>query len=410
MKRRLLLFLPLLVLYLALVVRFSSETMVSDESGYVAIAERMIHGAAGPASGTSLWWGPGYPIILLPFAWAGTPWLCATLLNAFFLLGALLYFHAALERYLPARAAVVVTYLLGLYPPFMREVHLLMTESLVFLLVCGLVFHARVLADGGRRARLHLGAVAFFLGYLALTKVIFGYVLGLGVLATAVLYAWRRRDPFFRRAFLVTALGMLLCTPYLAYTYSLTGRPFYWGSSGGLSLYWMSSTRPGELGSWFSPAQVQETPELAGHREFFAQLAPLSKPEMDLALRQQALRNIRQDPRGYARNWVANVGRLLFSYPFSFGRHSLSTYFYLLPNMFLAVVFAFSLYPGFRRWRAIPPELRAILLLGVAWFGADTLVSAFDRQFRPLVPVLLAWVSYVYLRIVLIEFRGEAPR
>ena len=40
---------------------------------------------------------------------------------------------------------------------------------------------------------------------------------------------------------LVYALALVWCLPYLAHTYSLTGRWFYWGSSGGMSLYWMST-------------------------------------------------------------------------------------------------------------------------------------------------------------------------
>jgi len=93
-----------------------------------------------PLSDISLWWGPGYPIILIPFVLLKLPWLAAKLLNAFFLFGALLYFHRALILWLNKTHAVILTFILGLYPPFWREVHLLLTENLVFFLICGFMF------------------------------------------------------------------------------------------------------------------------------------------------------------------------------------------------------------------------------------------------------------------------------
>jgi hypothetical protein len=82
------------------------------------------------------------------------------------------------------------------------------------------------------------------------------------------------------------------CVPYLLYTHSLTGRTFYWGTNGGMSLYWISTPYPSELGSWFSVTDVKEKPELAPHREFFAKLEQLSDVERDDALKKQAVYNI----------------------------------------------------------------------------------------------------------------------
>lgn len=61
---------------------------------------------------------------------------------------------------------------------------------------------------------------------------------------------------------LVCGLALLICSPYLVYTYALTGKIFYWGNSGGLSLYWMSSPHPQEFGDWHNPQTLSEIPEL----------------------------------------------------------------------------------------------------------------------------------------------------
>jgi hypothetical protein len=207
-------------------------------------------------------------------------------------------------------------------------------------------------------------------------------------------------------AFLVFVLALVSCVPYLWYTHSLTGRNFYWGTSGGLSLYWMSSPQPTELGSWFSAEDVKEKPELEPHREFFAQLDQVSDIERDDALKRQAVSNITHHPRKYVTNWAANVGRLLFSYPFSFGSDRLTTYFYMIPNMFVVVLFLLSLIPAALAPKAIPFELWAMLLFSIIAFGGTSLLSAYDRQFLPLLPILCAWMGFVYVRVLRIDLRG----
>lgn len=401
--------LPLLGLYLAVAVIASTPRFEGDESGYVGIASRMAGNADMSQQGLRLWWGPGYPLILVPFVALKLPWIAAKCLNAGFLFAAIIYFLALMRRYVSGTAALVITLAFGLYPPFMRELHQLIAESLTVLLVCGFLFHFCALYNGASRFRLHFVAASAFLAYLTLTKVFFGYVI------TAVLLLWLgltlwKRTPAYRNAFLVFLLGLVGCVPYLFYTHSLTGRTFYWGTSGGMSLYWMSSPYPQELGSWFSAQEVQERPELAPHREFFAKLEGLSDVERDDAFKKQAIENITHHPAIYAEHWAANVGRLLFSYPFSFTSERLTTYFFLAPNIFVVVLFSLSLVPAALRPRAIPFEMWAILIFAAVAFGGSTLLSAYDRQFWPLVPVLWAWMGFVYVRLLRMDFREDAAR
>lgn len=404
--RPILVLLPLLGLYLAIAALASTSKFEGDEGGYVGIASRMVGRPDVSTQDLRLWWGPGYPLVLVPFLVLRLPWMAAKCLNAGFLFGAVLYFFGLIRRYVSGNAALAITLAVGLYPPFMRELHQLIAESLTLLLICGFMFHFCALYNNDRRFRMNLFAASAFLGYLALTKVFFGYVIA------TVLVLWLslflvKRTPALRNATLVFLLALISCVPYLLYTHSLTGRIFYWGTSGGLSLYWMSSPQPNELGSWFSGEEVREYPELAPHREFFATLDGLSDIERDDAFKKRALYNIVHHPASYARNWAANVGRLLFSYPYSFTPQRLSTYFFMAPNMLVAVLFLMSLFPAAMRARAVPFEMWALLTFSAVALGGSTLLSAYDRQFWPIVPILFFWMGYVYVRILKISFRED---
>jgi hypothetical protein len=256
-------------------------------------------------------------------------------------------------------------------------------------------------------AWLHLLMASIYLGYLALTKVFFGYVIVVGLLSFGVMYLWQRKKKFKQTAY-IYLLALILCLPHLFYTYSLTGKVFYWGTSGGMSLYWMSERHENEWGSWFSSRKVKENPELAHYREFFDKMSKLSEVEKDGEFKKRAIYNITHHPAKYFVNWIANIGRLLFSYPFSHTQHKLTTYFYLIPNMFLVVLFLLGIYPVILRWRSIPYEIYALFYFGFVAFGGTSLLSAYDRQFRPLVPILLLWLCYIYIRVLKIEVRPKS--
>jgi hypothetical protein len=398
--------LPLLVLYLVVVLFASSPDFQGDEGGYAGNAIRMVHGPAVSPHDLRLWWGPGYPLVLVPFVLLGLPWIAAKLLNAVFLFGAITYFYALLKRYIPGPAALIATLCLGLYPPLMREVHHLSSENLTFLLMCGFMFHFCALYNGTEHSRLNLLGASMYAAYLALTKVFFGYVIAAVLTLSLVLLIWRQMRAT-RIAISVFAMALAWCIPYLWYTYSLTGKVFYWATAGGSALYWMSTPYANEYGSWFSDKDAKERPELVRHRDFFAMLDKLSDIDRDDALKRRAISNITHHPGKYLVNWLANIGRLLFSYPFSFASQSLSTYFYLAPNIFIVVLFVISVIPAVLRPGAIPIELWALLVFVLIAFGGSTLLAAYDRQFRPLVPGVCVWLAFVYVRLLRIEVRSS---
>ena len=176
-----------------------------------------------------------------------------------------------------------------------------------------------------------------------------------------------------------------------------------------MNLYWMSSPHAGELGDWHGFDRVEQRPELArNHGEFFAGLKGLSYTEMNDRFTARALDNLSEHPAAFARNWVANIGRLLISYPYSFTPQKLSTLFYLVPNMLLLSLCLFCLAPALLRRASLPPALWSLLLLVAVAFGGNSLLSAAPRMFNPQLVVLGAWIAIVFGRVIRMELRSEA--
>jgi hypothetical protein len=243
----------------------------------------------------------------------------------------------------------------------------------------------------------HIFIASTFLGYLALTKIIFGYVTLIGLLVLCLLYLWKKKE-VYKKSLLVSLFALLFCMPYLFYTFSLTGKIFYWGTSGGIGLYLMSVQYEGKLGDW---NVLKEYP-----KDIFEGLDNMSTPEMDDEIKRRAVRNIIKNPGKYFNNWLANVGRLFFNYPYSSrDQQKISTYFYLIPNMFLVVISLFCIYPTFTGRKIVPYEIYALIYFGLIAVGGHSLVIATNRQLWPLVPVFSLWIFFVATRVVKIQIQ-----
>jgi hypothetical protein len=396
--------LPLVAVYGWLVTMNPGIAQFSDSTRYIWFAENLTHGYYSPKAYINLWNGPGYPIMLWPFAALGLAWIWAKVANCILMFGAVLYFYALLRTYVSPRVALVGAYVLGLWPPILRIVPALLTEVLAIFLVCGFAFHFCRLGCGGRRW-LHLGAASAYLAYLALTRALYGYVILACLIAFAGACVWKRvvgmRGRLLARWAVVFGIGLLLCLPYLIYTYSLTGKPFYWSTSGGLSLYWMASPHKADLGDWHLPNAVKGIPELTkNHSAFFAEIGSLSAVEQDAALKRRALENIAAHPGKFARNWLANVGRLLFNSPYSYEREKSSIYLHIVPGVMLVGVSLLCIPLTLRNRRRVPPEMWALLLFAAVAFGGSSLLSAFNRFFLPILPIVLLWICFVVSRLV----------
>jgi hypothetical protein len=392
-------FLPLLILYIFIVLVAHNGSFLGDEGRYVMFATNLSKGYYSPLGEIYLWNGPGYPIVLLPFVVLKLPWLAAKLLNPLLLFAAILYFYNALLFYVRERAALFYSFLLGIYPPFCRYIYMLLTEQLVIFLVCGFIYHFCKLHREDKCSWIQLLTASFYLGYLALTKIFFGYVILTGLLLFSILYIQQRKKSI-KRTLLFYLIALILCMPYLSYTYSLTGKIFYWGNSGGLSLYLMSSPYEEEFGDWAERNADH-------HRKVYSKLEGLSNIERDDAFKKLAVKNISQHPVKYIKNWAANIGRLWFNYPFSYTNQKLSNYFYILPNMFILVLWILCVYPTFRGRELIPYEIYVLMLFTLISFGGMSPLDGENRYLWPLIPLFILWISFVLCRILKIEIRNQ---
>jgi hypothetical protein len=172
----------------------------------------------------------------------------------------------------------------------------------------------------------------------------------------------------------------------------------------------MSTPYPEELGDWFpysyrSLTKLNNPVILEHHGAFFKAHAHLNEVELDSKLRQKALRQIHADPMKYAKNWVANLGRLFFNYPYSYEQQKVSTYFFLVPNGFLVVLALLCIYPTWVARNRIPIEIVTLGAFGIITIAGSSLLSAYARFLVPVIPIASLWICYVISQIVTIQIR-----
>jgi hypothetical protein len=404
-------------LHAAVALRAGNAPLSGDEPRYWQMAENLVQGGFASQETRLLWNGPGYPLTLVPWVWSGAPFWMPRLMNAFWLTLAALALFAALKRFHvrhPTWHAGFCSVYLLLHGSLSDR---LMSEPLsAACSALALYGYALVVTDPSqqnKRARFPVyGAVllALGLGYLALTKVIFGYVL-LVLLAAATLI-WvvaqvmrKRRLAHVTVVLLAALIGAhLVCAPYLVYTYALTGKLYYWGNSGGAQLYGMTLPESRFLGDWHNSDAVMQFPEFYGeHSRFYSSIDTLDFVTQDERLKSAALANIRAYPGKFFFNWRANVNRMVFGQPVSAypgsgvelksGNRSIlhALWFYALLAVLAGLVV---------NWRKLDlPGPNATTLAGPLLFtaiglGGLSVVSTEPRLVFALLPVIYGTVAY----------------
>lgn len=434
--------LPLLAAYVGLRAR---AVFVLDEDRFVLYARNLLDGFYAPPDTLFLWNGPGYPLLLAPFVFLGINLLWAKLLNALFLAGAWLYLGLTLRLYVPRRQVAPTVWVAGLYLAVFDApwLHLLMTETLAAFLVAGFAFHFCAWQTrpwnipGGMlpsAARKHALAASLYLGYLALTKFFFGYVIAFMLVGS--LAAWlgasilgrargaprprpqgppraRLRGSLFPRGALVCALALAVCLPYLAYTWRLTGKIFYWGNTGGSQLYTLTLPEDHLLGDVVPVNWAVGYPEFfPSEHAFLKRIESWNEVDRDIAFRAEAWRNIHAHPGKFLRNWRANVNRLAFDHPYTrfpwaqSGTRTGNLSFVTAPAFFL---FLFCLYPVLRNRSAFPGEAFWLLAFAAVSLGGLSLLSAYARFVFPLLPILALGAGLTFHLALDFRFRGNPP-
>lgn len=391
-----------------------------DEERFVEYADHLCRGYYAPADTLFLWNGPGLPLLLWPFRAWDWPLFLAKLGNAFFLFGAVRHFRLTLQALdgeepgadspshvagsIPhaSRASTwawwVGAYFLIFDLPWLP---LLMTETLALFCVAGAMreLNAALGPSGERGPRLR---AAVYLAALALTRFYFAYVLLAGMSLALLFACLPRHRRHGLRLTGIAAIAFSICSPYLFYTYHLTGRFFYWGNTGGSQLYTLTLPEKNLLGDVIPFNVILEHPEISPSAHALLQsLGKDNEVERDLAFRRAAWSNLREYPGKVFQNWRANVNRLIFDSPFSRfpGSHSrqgsgnwafvFSLWFYaLLPTLALA---AFT-------WRSQP--WHPITVVAAAFFGISlaglSLMSAYARFVLPVLPMLALAMAEIW--------------
>lgn len=371
----------------------------TDEATYIGYAKNLTHGRyAQPHTlnpSAFLWHGPGLPGFLAPLVALHAPLgLMRVIAGPVLLFAAFCVFERLARLYVSERTAVIATYGLALYLPFLTVIGDIYVEPLATLCLTVAVFFGVRSFRGGRHDHLWAGTA---LAALALCRVEYGYVL-LAALVLSGVWLLVRRSAAARHSAIAAAVALVLCIPWLGYTYSLTSKPFYWGNSGGLSLYWM--TAPGNLGDWHSGTEVFAVPQLAAARPLFTELRRLQPVTQDERLQHVAFRNMRNDPLHYLANVGRNVGRLLFNTPYSFGaarapfsvtREKNGAVIYAVPNALLLGLLAIALVVGIRGRERLGPEILPVAVLVALGFAVHVPLAAYARFVIPLVPAA-AWL------------------
>ena len=404
-------FLPLLVLYIVLIFTFAPDQMEGDELRYFQYATNLTNGFYADGDNPSIRNGPGYPLFIsLPVLFKASEDVIR-LLNVPLMLMALVFFAKSLSFYLRRKKAILVCYIVGLYPPILKCLVGILSESLSLFLICGfLYFFLKLQRQESWRNR-YLIFSAFFLGFLSLTKVIFAYVILSGIVFYMLFYLIKKSRKV-QSSLLMLLLSFMFSIPYLGYTYSVTGKAFLWGTHGGEILYWRTTPFENEFGDWKSFDVVLSGKEngtngeselYMNHGDFIESLVPLTYMERDSRFKAKAIENVKTYPVKYLKNTLASISRLCFNYPHTYTPQKMSSYFYIIPNMFLVISLLLALVLAWINRKNIPDAVWFIILISFIFIGGLSLLDGKVRHLLPSIPLLVFFIALVFQKFIRIN-------
>lgn len=419
------LFIPFLIFYLIIVWALRHHPVISDETRYIGYAQNIMHGFySPPAPNIFLWNGPGYPVFLIPFVALKFPMVCIAMLNAILLYLSVVILFKILQRYISFRNAFLVSVFWACNINAYITMIYVFTESLTTFLIILLAYC--LIKTFEQPSKKYVFISGFILGYIILTKVVFAYVL-LPMLAGFFLcWIFRRKNIFYQKSLKILLIALATTLPYLAYTFHLTGKIYYWGNSGGQQLYWMSTPHSGEYGDFQSPflefknnpiprIQIPAYEPILKYRHKEDMEKVLNNKchsfflgtEQDEAFKSLAIKNIISHPLKYMMNCISNTGRMLFNYPYSYSSETPVTLFRMPFNVILVVLMLFCIIPTALNWKRIIFPLRFMLIFTCLYLLASISLCALPRVFTIIIPVLLFWVVFIMKKSLKINWKFE---
>ena len=169
--------------------------MVGDEQRYFYFANNLCHGFYSPAQ-LNLWNGPGYPILLMPFVFLKVPLISITLFNAVLQYLSIILLYKSLIIYSNKKLAVFFSLCRASYFVTCQEMPNIISETFASFLVTSCIYFISNYFYTNKKLYL-IGAV-IIIGWLVLTKIIFGYVLLFSILIYLVVLLakkyWLRQE------------------------------------------------------------------------------------------------------------------------------------------------------------------------------------------------------------------------
>lgn len=395
--------LPFLLVYALIVIFQNSDSLMGDESRYFAFANNLLNGFySPPPPDINLWNGPGFPLYLIPFVALKLPLIVIRLFNALLYYAVLLLFNKTLSIFLDLKRSFLFTSLFACYYMPYKSLPFILSETLTILLIAAITLLATRYFSQEIKHRNTKNTVflAMVLAFLALTKVLFGMVyLFAGILFLLLFLLTKNRS--YRSSSVLLFCALSFCLPYLIYTYSLTGKVFYWSNAGGMSAYWMSNPIPGEYGEWHndslsSPPMAPESLQKLriNHEADYKEIYSYKGVKRDDAFKEFAFRNIKEQPMKFFQNWIANWSRMFFNYPVSYIPLRIGTIGNMLANIPVLILLAFSTVLTWRNKQRFPFGISFLLYLSGVYLMISSLLSAYDRMFYVLAPALGLWIIY----------------
>jgi len=413
-----LLFIPFLMAYIFYVLLMPTNGTSSDEPRYLIYANNLIQGFYSPPGEIWLINGPGYPIILMPFLALNLPFIWITIMNAFFYYFSIILLYKALKEIVSFRFVLIFSLAWASYLIAYQNIPYIHTETFTYFLITLLIYSTirTFVSQKANSLSKYTLLAGFTLGYIVLTKMIFGYVLMFIFIGSVLLWILNKNSRNYNKGLMIAIIALFTTLPYLIYTYKITDRIFYWGM-GSDSLYWMTSTNKNEYGDWTDPLVVNprvyanynipgaDSVLIANHEKDFVEIYKYTGIERDDAFKRLAIRNIKNHPLKYLENIVYNMGRLIFHYPFSEAIQKPRTLLVLPINGILLTLMIYSLIITLINWKKLPYYLKLLLIIGFLYLGASTLVTAFVRMFTVIVPILLIWIAFILQNTLKINFK-----
>ncbi len=394
-----------LLLYIVICVVGAPHNFVDDEARYVRFANNLLNGFySPPAPNIDLWNGPGYPSLIAPFLFLKLPLMVLRLLNGFLLYFSLVLVYNTICLYASQKKALIYTIILGLYFPVFEKLPLILTECTTWFLISAISYLFLKIGNQKFFSWKYVLFCGFLIAFLTMVKIVFGYVIISMIFISLLLFLRTKFSLIAKKFSTIFLFGFLLCLPYLAYTYSVTNKVFYWTNSGGWSLFTMSAPYQNDWGDWKDNPQMLANPNYKVFADSVLKLTPLDR---DAAYKTKAIANIKKYPEKYLLNIVANLGRLFFSYPFTSMEQDVKTYYTIIPNMFVVVFMFITLCIGIFYYKKLPEALILLLFFILIYLAGSTLVSAFRRMFYVTMPFWMIFFSYVLTNVVSIKIKKD---